>query len=225
MSVLVSGGTGAPIATREDRAPAALLVRPDGRVRIDSLHPFSFGNALEDGLAECWERIREGWRAPEITEWADGISSSTGLGNAGLVPYLDEEAELGRPVPASRSEEQRRRTAGQKVLQPGRARAPGRPGGGGSRGARARALARAVAPLPPRGGAGERRQRRARGAPPGRRRDGPPQPDRRRRLRRARRRHARRRRRVPVRASTPGSRGRGSRTTCWPSPGGSRAPA
>ena len=118
MSVLVSGGSGGPIATREDRAPAALLVRPDGRVRIDSLHPFSFGHALDDGLAECWDRIRNGWRSPEITEWAEGISSSTGLSNAGLVPYLDEEAELGSRVPARRSEEQRSRTAGQKVLEP-----------------------------------------------------------------------------------------------------------
>lgn len=118
MSVLISGGTGSPIATRDEVAPAALLVRPDGRVRIDSLHPFSFGHALEDGLAHCWARIRDEWRAPEITEWADGIASSTGLSKAGLVPYLDEEAELGRPVPASRSEEQRQRSAAQKVLRP-----------------------------------------------------------------------------------------------------------
>ena len=55
---------------------------------------------------------------PEITEWAEGISSSSGLGNAGLVPYLDDEAELGSRVPARRSEEQRSRTAGQKVLAP-----------------------------------------------------------------------------------------------------------
>ncbi len=118
MSVLVSGGSGAPIAYRDDLAPAALLVRPDGRVRIDSLHPFSFGHALDDGLAHCWARIREDWRSPVITEWAEGISSSTGLSNAGLVPYLDEEAEIGRPVPASRSDEQRRKSAGQKVLRP-----------------------------------------------------------------------------------------------------------
>lgn len=118
MSVLVSGGSGGPIATREDRAPAALLVRPDGRVRIDSLHPFSFGHALDDGLGECWERIRNGWRSPEITEWAEGISSSSGLGNAGLVPYLDDEVDAGETAPSRRSEEQRRRTAGQKVLEP-----------------------------------------------------------------------------------------------------------
>lgn len=118
MSVLLSSGTGAAIVTRDDLAPAALLVRPDGRVRIDSMHPFTFGHALEDGLAECWGRIREGWRDPEIDRWAAGISSTTGLSDAGLVPYLDEEAELGAPVPARRTSEQRQRTSEQKVLEP-----------------------------------------------------------------------------------------------------------
>ena len=39
-------------------APAAMLVRPDGTVLIDSMHPFSFGN-IDDGLAKVWERINE----------------------------------------------------------------------------------------------------------------------------------------------------------------------
>ncbi len=118
MSVIVAGGTGAALAMREDLAPAALLVRPDGRVRIDSMHPFTFGHALDDGLAECWSRIRADWRAPEIESWAGAISSASGLTDAGLIPYLDEEAELGTVVPARRSAAQRERTSSQKVIQP-----------------------------------------------------------------------------------------------------------
>lgn len=127
MSVLSSSGTGAAIVTRDDLAPAALLVRPDGRVRIDSMHPFTFGHALEDGLEECWQRIREDWQAPEIEEWAAGISSTSGLSEAGLVPYLDEEADLGVPVPMARSAEQRERATSQKVLKPVAPRPPDDP--------------------------------------------------------------------------------------------------
>src|SRR5581483_11307376 len=78
---VVQSGTAEIIATREGRAPAALLVRPSGSVLIDSLHPFAFGR-VEDGLAECWRRIVSDWRDPEIQQWAGRIRSSRGLAKA-----------------------------------------------------------------------------------------------------------------------------------------------
>jgi MoaA/NifB/PqqE/SkfB family radical SAM enzyme len=114
MRISVRSGTGAAIATREDNAPRALLVRPGGAVRIDSLHPFAFGHALDDGLEECWRRITTGWRQPEISEWARSISSSRSLPDAEVVPYLDEDpylpANADSQPPARRSLHRRRRS-------------------------------------------------------------------------------------------------------------------
>jgi hypothetical protein len=91
---VVQSGTGQTIATREDRAPASLLVRPSGAVLIDSLHPFAFGH-VDDGLETCWRRIRRDWRHPDISAWAHGISSSRKLADAAVVPYADEPPVVG----------------------------------------------------------------------------------------------------------------------------------
>ena len=99
---VVQSGTAEIIATREGRAPAALLVRPSGSVLIDSLHPFAFGR-VEDGLAECWRRIVSDWRDPEIQQWAGRIRSSRGLAKASVVPYADQEPRVGEhSAPRSR---------------------------------------------------------------------------------------------------------------------------
>jgi MoaA/NifB/PqqE/SkfB family radical SAM enzyme len=99
MRVIAQAGTGQQIAVREDLPPGSMLVRPDGRVRLDSVHPFAFGHALEDGLEHCWQRIREEWDAPRIAEWADSIGSTTGFSDADVVPYLDDEVEIDAPAP------------------------------------------------------------------------------------------------------------------------------
>jgi hypothetical protein len=75
--------------------PASLLVRPAGAVRTDSLHPFSYGNAARDGVAACWEQIRRRWRDPAIRDWAAGARRGEDLGRLDLVPYLDEDLEVG----------------------------------------------------------------------------------------------------------------------------------
>lgn len=105
MRVMVQPGTSTGLAVRQ--APAALLVRPDGRVRMDSMHPFAFGDAVGDGLDACWMRIREGWEAPEIRDWAGALHSGADLPRSGVVPYLDDEVDLS-PAGASRPVRPRR---------------------------------------------------------------------------------------------------------------------
>ena len=95
VTVTLQSGEGGAALIRAGRAPGALLVRPNGMVRTDSLNPFTFGHALEQGLDGCWERVREHWRDPEIASWKASISAPTDLPKAGLVAYLDDEVEVG----------------------------------------------------------------------------------------------------------------------------------
>jgi MoaA/NifB/PqqE/SkfB family radical SAM enzyme len=94
MAILLQAESPASLVEPDRFPPAAYLVRPDGRVRIDSLRPFSFGHALDDGLEACWERIAAGWRSPAVERWHAGLRSTRELPDAGLVPYLDEEVEI-----------------------------------------------------------------------------------------------------------------------------------
>jgi len=82
------------VPVRDRVAPAALLIRPNGSVLTDSQQPFSYGNAVSDGVAECWERIRRGWRDPRISEWAGSIQRSGKVRDAAVVPYLSDELDL-----------------------------------------------------------------------------------------------------------------------------------
>jgi MoaA/NifB/PqqE/SkfB family radical SAM enzyme len=94
MQILVQQGNASLLAVRDQAAPAAFLVRPNGAVLSDSLQPFAFGNARRDGLAECWRRIRDGWGDPTISAWAGDIQRSSGVREASVVPYLDDEVDL-----------------------------------------------------------------------------------------------------------------------------------
>jgi hypothetical protein len=144
MRISLRAGTATGLATPEEDAPQSLLVRPSGAVRTDSLHPFVFGHALEDGLAECWRRIVAGWRHPQVTEWANSLSSVRELPDAEVVPYLDEDppvaeqpegiassgASAGRGATARRFRRRgrtgaaRQRSGAQPVPQPVRPRIP-----------------------------------------------------------------------------------------------------
>ncbi len=92
--VVLRSGEGGTDRFHSVRAPAALLVRPNGMVRTDSLNPFTFGHAIGDGLEACWERVGEHWRDPAITSWQSTISAPTDWSRAKLVPYLDDEVEV-----------------------------------------------------------------------------------------------------------------------------------
>jgi MoaA/NifB/PqqE/SkfB family radical SAM enzyme len=94
MRLIVQYGNIGLVAIRDRAAPAALLVRPNGAVLTDSLQPFAYGNAVRDGLASCWQRIREGWGDERIDRWARSISSSGKVREATVVPYLSDELDL-----------------------------------------------------------------------------------------------------------------------------------
>jgi MoaA/NifB/PqqE/SkfB family radical SAM enzyme len=89
-------GTAAGIGLQGKAAPGSLLVRPNGDVRIDSLRPFTFGNAVSDGIEECWRRIRAGWRDEQIETWAESMGSARDLARTDVVPYLDDEVPVGK---------------------------------------------------------------------------------------------------------------------------------
>ncbi len=71
------------------RVPRAMLLRPNGKVRIDSLNPFVFGDATRDGLAECWRQIATRWDDPDVTRWARDASHGDGV-----VAYRDGDVEV-----------------------------------------------------------------------------------------------------------------------------------
>ena len=81
-------------------APAAMLVRPDGTVLIDSMHPFSFGS-IDDGLANVWERINAESPGGAISEWRREARSGRRIAEASLVPYRDEPKELAGSRPSA----------------------------------------------------------------------------------------------------------------------------
>ncbi|HEU4736793.1 MAG TPA: PqqD family peptide modification chaperone [Solirubrobacterales bacterium] len=91
MKVQVQPGTGGGISLQGRAAPGSYLVRPNGDVRPDSLRPFTFGNAIRDGVETCWVAIREGWDDERINRWADSMKAPGDLAKSELVAYLDDE--------------------------------------------------------------------------------------------------------------------------------------
>lgn len=91
MQILLQAGTGGGITLQGRAAPGSYLVRPNGDVRPDSMRPFTFGNAIGDGVAACWEAIRAGWDDARINSWADSLKRPADLAKSDLVAYLDDE--------------------------------------------------------------------------------------------------------------------------------------
>ncbi|MDX6655953.1 MAG: hypothetical protein QOH62_746 [Solirubrobacteraceae bacterium] len=94
--LLRTGSVGDGMAAMR-RAPLGLLVRPNGAVRMESVNPFTFGNA-RDGLAACWQRIVEGFDAPEILNWDKRLGVMGDYAKADVVPYMDEDVPAEAPV-------------------------------------------------------------------------------------------------------------------------------
>lgn len=94
MRVQVQPGTGGGVTLQGRAAPGSYLVRPNGDVRPDSLRPFTFGNAIEDGVEACWAAIREGWDDERINRWADSMKRPGDLAKSDLVAYLDDEVSV-----------------------------------------------------------------------------------------------------------------------------------
>ncbi len=98
MRIVLQPGTAGGIGLQGRVAPGSYLVRPNGDVRPDSMRPFSFGNAASDGIAACWEAIRNGWNDERINSWADSMKRPEDLPKSDLVAYLDDEvAVVGGP--------------------------------------------------------------------------------------------------------------------------------
>jgi MoaA/NifB/PqqE/SkfB family radical SAM enzyme len=94
MKVQVQPGTGGGISLQGRAAPGSYLVRPNGDVRPDSLRPFTFGNAIRDGVETCWAAIRTGWDDERINRWADSMKRPEDLKKSDLVAYLDDEVPV-----------------------------------------------------------------------------------------------------------------------------------
>lgn len=94
MRITVQAATAGTLSLQGRDAPGSFLVRPNGDVRPDSLRPFTFGNAVRDGVAACWTALREGWDDERINRWAAGMKRPGDLPKADLVAYLDDEVSV-----------------------------------------------------------------------------------------------------------------------------------
>ncbi|MFI5026552.1 MAG: PqqD family peptide modification chaperone, partial [Solirubrobacterales bacterium] len=94
MRITVQAGTGGTLSLQGRAAPGSFLVRPNGDVRPDSLRPFTFGNAVGDGVEACWAALREGWDDERINAWAGTMKRPEDLPKSELVPYLDDEIPI-----------------------------------------------------------------------------------------------------------------------------------
>jgi MoaA/NifB/PqqE/SkfB family radical SAM enzyme len=83
-----------------DWTPRAFLIRPNGAFLADSQHPFSFGDAGRQELAECWSGLREKWRDRQVSGWRAGARSREQAPQRDLVPYRDEEQVVSGLSPA-----------------------------------------------------------------------------------------------------------------------------
>jgi MoaA/NifB/PqqE/SkfB family radical SAM enzyme len=105
MRISVQPGTCGTLSLQGRSAPGSFLVRPNGDVRPDSLRPFTFGNAVRDGVERCWEELRDGWDDERINRWAGAMKKPADLPKSDLVPYLDDEISIvdGRSSPPRRN--------------------------------------------------------------------------------------------------------------------------
>lgn len=94
MRINVQAATGGTLSLQGRAAPGSFLVRPNGDVRPDSLRPFTFGNAIRDGVESCWAALREGWDDDRINRWAGAMRKPGDLPKADLVAYLDDEVSI-----------------------------------------------------------------------------------------------------------------------------------
>lgn len=94
MKIVLQPGTGGAISLQGREAPGSFLVRPNGDVRPDSMRPFSFGNALGDGVAACWKSIQSDWDDERINRWANSMKRPEDLPKSNLVAYLDDEVDV-----------------------------------------------------------------------------------------------------------------------------------
>jgi MoaA/NifB/PqqE/SkfB family radical SAM enzyme len=103
MRIVVQPGTGGGIGLQGHAAPGSFLVRPNGDVRPDSLRPFTFGNAIADGVEACWAALRDDWDDERINRWAGAMKGPGDIRKSDLVPYLDDEVPIAEGLQAEAS--------------------------------------------------------------------------------------------------------------------------
>ena len=91
--VSLRGGIADRIAT-PSRAPTMFMIRPNGAFLVDSGHPFSFGDAGTQPLAECWDALRQGWTDERVRRWIENVPGNRRIPRMELVPYRDDEVAI-----------------------------------------------------------------------------------------------------------------------------------
>jgi hypothetical protein len=81
--------------TTPSHTPSSFMVRPNGAFLADSNHPFSFGDAGTQPVAECWQALRDGWQDERVRRWVERVPRTRRVPRMELVPYRDEEVALG----------------------------------------------------------------------------------------------------------------------------------
>ena len=130
-----------------------MLIRPDGRVEDRLGHAVRLRPRPRGRARRVLGADPAAMEDPSIDTWVDSIGSTTGLPSADVVPYLDDEVELGAPSVGRGAQGGARAAGGARGHAAGARGSPGR----ASPGARARPRAGAVAALTGSGRQGHRR--------------------------------------------------------------------
>jgi len=96
VAVALENGIAGRLTTR-NHTPKSFMIRPNGAFLADSNHPFSFGDAGAQPLAECWEALREGWMDERVRRWIERVPRNRRIPEMELVPYRDDEVAIVGP--------------------------------------------------------------------------------------------------------------------------------
>jgi Coenzyme PQQ synthesis protein D (PqqD) len=80
--------------SRPGYTPEGFMIRPNGGFLVSSNHPFSFGDAASEPLADCWQALRRGWTDERVRRWVNAVPDNSELPQMDLVPYRDEEVQI-----------------------------------------------------------------------------------------------------------------------------------
>jgi MoaA/NifB/PqqE/SkfB family radical SAM enzyme len=69
----------------------AVIVRPDGNVRLDCVAPFVIGNVLETKFSDIWKSKAENcWKHPKVVEYIESFSGQEET-ESSIINYIDED--------------------------------------------------------------------------------------------------------------------------------------
>lgn len=96
LRVIPSAGVAISLRVRVIEPSRALLVRPDGTVKVDCVLPFSLGNVRDSSLRTIWQESGNTvWRHPKVLEYISNIESEEHLLKEGLPrPHIDNNLRI-----------------------------------------------------------------------------------------------------------------------------------